>query len=88
VLALVEAGRPVRTVAADLELSEQTIHTWRRQERIDAGREPGLSSTDRVELAAARKRIRELESEVEIHRRTTELLRSASRPNGGTRRSK
>jgi transposase len=88
VLGLIEAGRSVATIAADLEISEQTIYTWRRQERIDKGLEPGLSSTDRVELGAARKRIRELEAEIEIHRHATELLRSASRPNGGTRRSK
>lgn len=88
VLGLIEAGRSVATVAIDLGISEQTIYTWRRQERIDKGLEAGLSSTDHAELAAARRRIRELEAEVEIHRRATELLRSDSRPKGGTRRSK
>jgi transposase-like protein len=88
VLGLIEAGRSVATVAMDLRISEQTIYTWRRQERIDNGLEAGLSSTDHAELAAARRRIRELEAEVEIHRRATELLRSDSRPKDGTRRSK
>jgi transposase-like protein len=73
VLGLIEGGRSIATVATDLGISEQTIYTWRRQERIDKGLEAGLSSTDHAELAAARKRIRELEVEVEIHRRATEL---------------
>jgi len=34
VLDLVEAGRRVADVAADLDISEQTIYTWRRQDRI------------------------------------------------------
>lgn len=88
VLSLIDAGRSVATIATDLEISEQTIYTWRRQERIDKGREPGLSSTDRLELVTARQRIRELEAEVEIHRRATELLRTDARPNGGTRSSR
>jgi DNA-binding NarL/FixJ family response regulator len=33
---LVEGGRKVSEVAAELEVSEQTIYTWRRQARIDA----------------------------------------------------
>ncbi len=37
VLDLVAAGRPVAQVAADLDISEQTIYVWRRQELIDTG---------------------------------------------------
>ena len=40
VLDLVRAGRTV-TVATDLGISDQTIYSWRRQERIDAGQLPG-----------------------------------------------
>lgn len=39
VVALVEEGRKVCAVAAELGVSEQTIYTWRRQARIDAGLE-------------------------------------------------
>ena len=42
VLDLVEGGSKVVEVAADLGISEQTIYTWRRQARIDAGIESGL----------------------------------------------
>jgi len=43
VVDLVAAGRKVREVASDLGISEQTIYTWRHQDRIDRGLEPGLS---------------------------------------------
>ena len=61
---LVEAGRKVTDVARDLGVSNQTIYTWRRQEQIDRGLVPGLSSVEREELAAAKRRIRELEAEL------------------------
>ncbi|MBW2289356.1 MAG: transposase [Deltaproteobacteria bacterium] len=43
VVELVEGGRKVSEVAAELGGSEQTIYTWRRQARIDAGLEAGNS---------------------------------------------
>jgi transposase-like protein len=60
VVDLVDAGRKVVDVARDLGVSNQTIYTWRRQERIDRGLVPGLTSIECDELAAAKRRIREL----------------------------
>ncbi|MCP4004375.1 MAG: transposase [bacterium] len=74
VVDLMEGGRRVSEIAAELGVSEQTIYTWRRQARIDAGLESGLTTSEQAELAAARRRIRELEAELAIHRRATELL--------------
>jgi transposase len=88
VLDLVMSGRRVAQVAADLDISEQTIYTWRRQELIDTGQLPGTSSTDNAELVAARRRIAELEAEVAIHRRAVELLKESSTPKDVTRRSR
>ncbi len=87
VLDLIEAGRPVAEIAQDLGISDQTIYNWRRQDRIDRGVEAGLSTAERTELAAARKRIRELEAEVTVHRRATELLKGETSPKGGSRPS-
>ena len=39
-----------------------------------------MTSTDHAELVAARKRIRELETELAVHRRATELLRRGAPP--------
>ena len=57
VLDLIDAGRKVADVARDLGISSQTIYNWRRQDRIDRGLEPGLSSGERPELLAAKRRI-------------------------------
>jgi transposase len=57
----------------------------RRQERIDKGVEPGATSAERAELTAARRRIRELETELAIHRRATELLGKVVPPKGDSR---
>lgn len=88
VLDLVAAGRPVTQVAVDLDISAQVIYTWRRQQLIDSGQMPGMTSTDHAELVAARKRIAELENELAIHRRAAELLGDVVPPKDGMRRSR
>jgi transposase-like protein len=88
VLDLVEAGRPVVDVARDLGISAESIYTWRRQDRIDKGLQPGLSSAEKSELAAAKRRIAELEAELAIHRRASDLLGKVVPPKGGSRPSR
>jgi transposase-like protein len=88
VLDLIEAGRKIADVANDLGISDQTIYTWHRQDRIDRGLEAGVSSAEKAELVAARKRIRELEAELAVHRRATELLKGDADPKGGLRPSR
>jgi len=88
VVDLVEGGRKVSEVAVELEVSEQTIFTGRRQARIDAGLEAGVTTSELSELAVAKRRIRELETELAIHRRASELLKEKTSPKGRTRRSK
>ena len=85
VLDLAAAGRPVAQIADDLGISDQTIYTWRKQELIDTGKVPGLNRAEQAELAAANKRIRELENEVAILKRARELRREPHDPKGGTR---
>jgi transposase-like protein len=85
VLDLVATGRHVGDIARDLGISDQTVYSWRTQARVDQGVEAGLTSVERAELAAARRRIRELESELAIHRKAAELLKEATSPKGGSR---
>jgi transposase-like protein len=75
----------VPQAAAELQISEQTIYTWREQHLIDTGQKPGLSSTDNAELVAARRRIAELETELAITRRAATLLEAAAPSRGGSR---
>jgi transposase len=88
VLELVASGRKIADVAADLGISEQTIYAWRRHDRIDEGLQAGLTTVEHAELVAARKRIRELETELAVHRRATELLKERPDPKDASRRSR
>lgn len=88
VVDLVAAGRPVAQVAADLDMSEQTIYVWRCQHLIDTGQLPGTTSSENAELVAARRRITELEAEVALHRRVAQLLGEVVSPIDATRRSR
>ena len=60
------SGKPVSQVAKDLGVSEQTLFNWRRQARIDAGEQEGLSSDEREELRRLRRENRTLQMEKEI----------------------
>jgi len=84
----ISAGGPVVDVARDLGASAQSIYMWRRQDRIDKGREPGPSSAEKAELTAAKKRIAELETELAIHRQASELIGKVLPPKGGPRPSR
>ena len=86
VVELVRCGRPVSVVATEIGVSEATVYRWRVQDRIDRGEQPGLSSSDQSELAAARRRIRELETELEIVKKASVLFAEGEvRPKGSTR---
>ena len=76
VLDLIEAGKPVAEIAAQLGITAQTVYNWRNQDQIDRGVRAGMSTSESAELSAARKRIRELETELEITRRANELLKA------------
>jgi transposase len=85
---LVEAGRPIAEVAEALGISAQSIYTWRRQDRIDKGILPGLSTPEKDELVAARRRIAQLETELAVTRRAAKLLKEQVPPFDGSRRSR
>ena len=86
-LDLVAGGKTVAEVARLLDVSDQSIYSWRRLEQIDLGELPGLSSAGREELRSARLRIRALETELVVLRRAAGLLKESVRPKGGSRRS-
>src|SRR3712207_8922600 len=43
---LIRSGSPLKQVAAELGVSEQTLRNWRRQEDVDAGRAEGLTRSE------------------------------------------
>ena len=88
VLDLIDAGKPVAEIAEQLGITAQAVYNWRKQDRVDRGLEPGISTTESAELTAARKRIRELETELAVTKRANELLKAQSDPKGAGRSSR
>ena len=87
VLDLLAAGRKVADVARDLDVSDQTIYNWRRQDLIDRGLLQGLTTDGNVELAAAKKRVAALEAELRATKRAMGLVRGVVALKPGTRPS-
>ena len=87
VVDLVRSGRSVAEVAADVGVSEATLYRWKTQDEVDRGERVGSSSLERVELAQARRRIRELETELAIVRNASALFAEQEqvRPKGSSR---
>jgi transposase-like protein len=85
-VALVRSGQSVAKTAADLEITQTALYNWLKQDRIDRGEIPGTTTLESRELRKAQRRIRELESEVEILRRANAMLGGNARhPKGFTR---
>ena len=87
VVELVSAGRPVRAVAAELGLAEATVDRWKAQDLINRGIKPGTLASERGELAAARRRIKELETELALVTQAAALFEEGVRPKPSTRSS-
>jgi transposase-like protein len=88
VLDLIEAGKPVAEIAAQPGITGQTVYNWRNQARIDRGLRGGTSTSESTALAAANKRIRQLETELAITERTNELLKAQTDPKRAGRSSR
>ena len=67
---LARAGKtPIGRLAKDLGISYSCLKHWVDQAEVDDGAKAGLSSAERAELAALRRRARQLELENEILRK-------------------
>jgi transposase len=87
IVALARSGRSVSGISSDYGVAGATIYRWLDQDRIDHGEKPGATSSQNTELAAARKRIRELEHELELVRKAAAIFdqQEKIRPKGSTR---
>jgi transposase len=80
VVELVRSGKSVTAVCTELGLAEATVYRWKAQDLIDRGEKPGRASVERGELAAANRRIRELETELELVKKAAALFEEGVRP--------
>jgi transposase len=64
VMELARSGRSVNSLAAEFQISRQSIMNWLKQDDLDTGRRTdGLTTDEHRELVQLRKRVRELEEE-------------------------
>ncbi|GAA4285045.1 hypothetical protein GCM10022261_25760 [Brevibacterium daeguense] len=85
-LALLDEGRSVTELAAQLGIAPATLYRWSQQARIDAGERPGTTSAEASELADARRRIRHLEEELQATKLAASMLKDQGiRPKGDSR---
>lgn len=64
VVELARAGTRVAQLAETFGMTETMIYNWINQEKIDRGEVVGQTTDQALELAAAKRRIRELETEL------------------------
>jgi transposase len=70
----------INEVAADFDISPESVRRWMRQADIDAGVKEGLTSAEQSELVQLRRRTRRLEMENEILRRAAAYFARDSLP--------
>ena len=68
---VLESGRPIAQVAKDLDVGAESLRTWVRQARTDAG-PPGAPTSEQLQ------ELRRLRSENRELRKTVDTLKAAS----------
>lgn len=63
--------KPLAQISRELDVSEQTLRSWRKQEEIDEGEREGPTTDEREELARLRRENKTLRQEKEILRKAT-----------------
>jgi transposase len=74
-----KGDRGIAEVARDLGLTETSVRRWVGQAEIDAGRKPGLTSSEHEELVQLRKEVRVLREERDILKRATAFFARETR---------
>jgi transposase-like protein len=86
VIELARSGTRVAQLALTFGMSEVTIYNWLKQEWIDRGEAEATTTSQQLELNAARRRIKQLETELAVSRKINELfLKEGISPKGSTR---
>jgi len=74
VIELARSGTRVKQLAVTFAISEATVYNWTKQDKIDRGELDGLSTDQAIELMAAKRRIKQLETELAVARKVNEVF--------------
>ena len=80
VVELARSGTRVAQLAETFGMTQASIYSWLGQDRVDRGEAPGLSTEGQMELAAAKRRIRQLETELAVSRKVNEVFLEQNLP--------
>jgi transposase len=75
------SDKSVGAICRELDLTETAVRRWLKQSEIDSGGDPSgaLTTAEREELSALRKKVRTLEMEREILKKATAFFAKESR---------
>jgi transposase-like protein len=73
--------RPIAHIAAELGISDATLHNWLKQADIDEGVRDGLTTEERAELVRLRRANRTLAMENEVLKRAAAYFAREHLPN-------
>jgi transposase-like protein len=83
---LARSGTRAKQLAETFGVNQATVYNWINQDKIDHGELDGLSTDQQVDLAAASRRIRQLETELAVARKVNDVfLREGVSPEGSSR---
>jgi transposase len=74
VIQLARSGTRVAQLSATFGMTRQRSSNWLTQERIDRGEQAGKTAAQQLELAVAKRRIKQLETELAVARKINEVF--------------
>lgn len=74
VIDLARSGTRVAQLVDTFGTSQATVYNWLTQEKVDRGEIEGERTEQALELAAAKKRIRQLETDLAVSRKVNEIF--------------
>jgi transposase-like protein len=86
VIELARSGTKVAQLAAAFGMSDATIYNWLKQDKVDRGEIAGLSTDEALDFAAAKRRIKQLETELAVSRKVNEVFLEGDLPPKGSSR--
>jgi transposase-like protein len=86
VIELARSGTKVTQLAETFGMSDATIYNRLKQDKVDRGEIAGLSTDEALDLAAAKRRIKQLETEPAVSRKVNEVFLEGDLPPKGSSR--